>query len=94
MNAQQARIERLMEAWRVLLTLRDNAKLWNRSREIAALGTAMAIVDACIAVEEGAFGDQPDVMLVVARLREFAAIRDIFAAERPAPAEAEAGPAA
>jgi hypothetical protein len=89
--AEKARLERLMEAWRVLSTAREDAQTGAREREIAALGTAMAIVDAAIAIEEGLFAERgkfgelisnPDAQ-VLARLREIAGIRDIFAAERP-----------
>jgi hypothetical protein len=90
-DAERARLERLMEAWRVLLALRDGFRESLRARETAALGTALAIVDAAIAIEEGMFATRdkwgavaadPDRALL-ARLREIAAIRDIFAAERP-----------
>lgn len=85
-TASQARIERLMECWRVLCSERDNATWRNDARRLAAIETAMRIVDACVSIEEG-FTTSDNDRAVLARLREIAAERDIF---KVAPAEGDA----
>lgn len=89
--AELARAERLMEAWRVLLSMRDDAKRWDDVRRIEALGTVLKILDACMVADDGVTfaEDAPSDRAMMVRLREIARIRDIFASERK-PAEAEA----
>lgn len=109
-----ARVAQLMEAWRVLATARDQASWRGSESDIRGLATAMKIIDAVIALEEGAFAPPDDQArgvgyvdmrrglgsdlaaaraalapaelraiaeqdrLLLSRLREVVAIRDVF----------------
>jgi len=98
------RVARLMEAWRVLLLEWEQARRWRDRMRLQGLATALKIIDACIAIEDGAFAERdkfgsvtndPDV-LVLARLREISAARNIlkgFGPEEadPAPTSDEVG---
>lgn len=85
--AVRSRINRMMESWRVLSSERDQAALRNDDLRRRAIETAMKIVDACVSIEERFTTDPDRDQLVLARLREIAAERNIF---RPAPEEGDA----
>jgi hypothetical protein len=84
--AAQRRIDRLKASFAAVLADRSWAERANKPALVEAYGTALKLLDAAIAIEEGEFlhGDVD----CVRRLREVAAARDIFG-ERAAPAEAK-----
>lgn len=88
-TAQQARIERLMECWRMVLNDYDTAKLRDDDRRRGPCATLLKVLDALIYAEEGNDAELGAAdQRLMGRLREIAAVRDILAHERPAPADA------
>lgn len=106
MTAREQRVMQLMESWRVLVQEWEQAVRWRDRRRLGGLATALKLVDACIAIEEGALAERDDWGNVVrdldqdvtARLRAIARMRNIFEGTRSAAAEenpaSEALPAA
>lgn len=86
--AAQRRIDRLQASFRAVLEERDRAQRLDQIERLEAFGTALKLLDAAICAEDGTFnaGDERHV----ARLREIATARDIFAHERKAEVRADA----
>lgn len=87
----QKRVDRLNESFRAVLGEFDRQQRWRNAAGVAAFGTALCVLDACIAAEECVepFVTQAD-RRVTARLREIALARDVLAPflEHAAPASA------
>jgi hypothetical protein len=86
----QARIARLQKSFLLIYGDYDHARLSLEATGWAAFsvrmegyGTALKLLDACLAIEEG-FTQRDGDHAVVARLREIAAARDLLRCDRPA----------